>query len=81
MCFGAILLSRVSRLVYAYEDVMGGGTGIPLATLAPLYRERKMEIVPNVLREQSIKLFKAFFSNPDNAYWRNSRLSQYTLDI
>lgn len=26
MCFGAVLLSGIGTLVYAYEDVMGGGT-------------------------------------------------------
>ena len=28
MCFSAILLSGIGRIVYAYEDVMGGGPAV-----------------------------------------------------
>ena len=38
MCFGAILLSNIGKIVYAYEDVMGGGTGCDLNALNPLYK-------------------------------------------
>ena len=36
MCFSAIMLSGIGRVVYAYEDVMGGGTGCNRCGLAPL---------------------------------------------
>lgn len=80
MCLGALLLNRIGRVVYAYEDVMGGGTGCDLANLTPLYRNQKMLIVPNILRQKSLELFKAFFQNPENAYWRGSLLAEYTLN-
>lgn len=80
MCFGAILLSGIKRIVYAYEDVMGGAAACDLKTLTPLYRERSIEIVPYVGRERSLALFKAFFSEPSNGYWRGSLLSEYTLN-
>ncbi len=79
MCFAAILLSGIGEIVYAYEDVMGGGTRINLKELAPLYRERQIAIVPGILREQSLALFKTFFQNPENHYWRGSPLASYTL--
>jgi tRNA(adenine34) deaminase len=79
MCLGALILSGISKVVYAYEDVMGGGTGCNLAGLTPLYRNQKISIVPHILRQQSLELFKAFFQNPENSYWRGSHLAEYTL--
>jgi tRNA(adenine34) deaminase len=79
MCFAAILLAGIRRIVYAYEDVMGGGTGCRLDVLPELYRNSKITIIPHVMRQESLVLFKAFFSNPQNAYWKDSLLSRYTL--
>ena len=79
MCFAAILLSNIGTIVYAYEDVMGGGTGCNRNLLAPLYR-REIKIIPNIMRKQSLALFKAFFSNIENRYWQGSLLADYTLE-
>ena len=79
MCLGALVLSGIGEIVYAYEDVMGGGTRCDLAKLTPLYKNCNFSIVPNVLRDESLKLFKAFFQNLENAYWRGSLLASYTL--
>ena len=79
MCLGALVLSGIGEIVYAYEDVMGGGTHCDLTKLTPLYKNFRLSIVPNVLRDESLKLFKAFFQNPENAYWRGSLLASYTL--
>jgi tRNA(adenine34) deaminase len=80
MCYGAILLSGIGTLVYAYEDVMGGGTGCDLTRLNPLYRDRKVRIVPRIRRSESLTLFKRFFSNPENRYWSESLLARYTME-
>ena len=79
MCYGAILLSGIGEIVYAYEDVMGGGTGCNLKVLSPLYAEHQITIMPNTLRDKSLRIFKYFFSTPDNNYWRGSLLEKYTL--
>ena len=79
MCFGAILIHGIGQVVYAYEDVMGGGTGCALAKMPALYRDSKTSIISNVLRKESLALFKAFFSDPQNTYWKGSLLSEYTL--
>lgn len=79
MCFGAILLHRIGHVVYAYEDVMGGGTGCALKEMPALYKDSEISIISNVLRKESLELFKAFFSNPNNRYWQNSLLAEYTL--
>jgi tRNA(adenine34) deaminase len=80
MCFGAIILSGIPKIVYAYEDVMGGGVSCNLMNQKPLYRNARMEITPHVLREKSLALFKRFFGNPANGYWRDSLLARYTLE-
>jgi len=80
MCLGALILSGIGEVVYAYEDVMGGGTECDLPRLTPLYREYKISIVPNILRRQSLELFKAYFQNPENTYWQGSLLARYTLN-
>jgi tRNA(adenine34) deaminase len=79
MCFSALMLHRIGKVVFAYEDVMGGGTAGDRSCLRPLYRDNCIVVVPHVLRTKSVELFKAFFSNPANGYWRNSLLAQYTL--
>lgn len=79
MCLGALILSGISEIVYAYEDVMGGGTRCDLTKLPPLYKNLRISIVPNILRKESLKLFKTFFQNPENSYWRGSLLAKYTL--
>jgi tRNA(adenine34) deaminase len=76
MCFSTMLLSGIRRFVWAYEDVMGGGTTLPLAQLAPLYREMQVELAPNVLRRESLTLFAQFFQTC--SYWQDSLLAAYT---
>jgi tRNA(adenine34) deaminase len=79
MCLGAIILGSISEVVYAYEDVMGGGTNCDLTKLPSLYTNNPISIVPHILRQQSLELFKTFFQNPVNSYWQGSLLAEYTL--
>ena len=79
MCYTAIIVNGIRRIVFAYEDVMGGGTNLDLKRLNPFYRNMKITITPNVLREESLTLFKEFFSDPQNRYLKESLLAQYTL--
>jgi tRNA(adenine34) deaminase len=80
MCFAAILLGRIGRLVFAYEDAMGGGVGIDRKALSPLYRGAEIQVSGGVCRDESIRLFKRFFLRPENGYWKGSLLERYTLD-
>ncbi|PIE65090.1 MAG: tRNA-specific adenosine deaminase [Desulfobacterales bacterium] len=79
MCFSTLILSGVRHIVYAYEDVMGGGCGLDLTQLPPLYRQMEVKIVDGILRKQSLELFKRFFSLNENHYWQDSLLASYTL--
>lgn len=80
MCLGALLISGIRNIVYAYEDVMGGGTSCDLTPLGPLYSRPAVNIVAHVLRLESLALFAAFFRNPENSYWKDSQLATYTLN-
>ncbi len=79
MCYSAIVLSGISKIVYAYEDVMGGCTRCDLTKLSPFYKERKIKIIPDILRDKSMELFKIYFENQKNTYWKDSLLAGYTL--
>ena len=79
MCFGALMISGIGKLVFAYEDAMGGGTGCDRANMPPLYQSNQMTIIPGILRNESLKLLKAFFSEAQNAYLQDSILATYTL--
>lgn len=79
MCFSALMLHGIGSIVYAYEDAMGGGTACPRERLAPLYRDRRIMVLGGLRRGESLALFKSFFSDPANRYWRASHLAEYTL--
>ena len=80
MCYGAVLLSRIGELVYAYEDVMGGATRGDMTQLGPLYESAGISIVRSIMRHESLELLKSFFGDPANTYWKGSVLARYTLD-
>jgi len=80
MCFSTLILNNLHKIVYAYEDVMGGGSDLPLHLLRPLYRQKEVTVIPGVLRSESLDLFKKFFASPDNNYWQDSLLAKYTLE-
>ena len=79
MCYSALILSGIGEIVYAYEDIMGGGTGCELSRLAPLYRDSSLKVVPGIQRAESLTLFKEFFADPANDYLKQSLLAEYTL--
>ena len=79
MCFGALMISGIGKLVFAYEDAMGGGTRCDTANMTPLYQSNQMAIIPGILRNKSLKLLKTFFSEPENMYLKGSILATYTL--
>ncbi len=80
MCFAALMLTGVGRVVYAYEDAMGGGTRCDFDGLPPLYAGRGIKVAGGVRRRESLALFKAYFSDPAQGYWKGSLLARYTLD-
>ena len=61
MCAGALVLSRVSRVVYGAVDPKAGAAG----SLWDLLRDRRLnsrpEVVPRVLEDECGALLRAFF--------------------
>jgi len=79
MCFSALIINGITTIVYAYEDTFGGATTLNLRSLKPFYRDLNIKVVPGILREKSLELFKVFFSNSDNSYLTQSPLAQQVL--
>lgn len=80
MCYATLLLNNIHTIVYAYEDIMGGGTNLALKELPPLYRNMQVAVTPHIMRRESLELFKTFFSGQDNTYWHDSELARYTTN-
>ncbi|OQX16467.1 MAG: tRNA-specific adenosine deaminase [Desulfobulbaceae bacterium A2] len=78
MCHGALLLSGVCRIVYGYEDVMGGGLNIDLRRLPPLYAGMRVEHAAGLRRADCKALFREFFQKYD--YWQGSLIARHTLE-
>ena len=79
MCYATMLVNNISRIVFGYEDVMGGGTNLQLPALAPLYATKSIEIVGGILRAECLTLFQQFFKTRANGYLQDSLLARYTL--
>ncbi len=78
MCYATLLVNGIRHIVYAYEDIMGGGTNLPLEQLNSLYKNMRVSITPGIMRQESLALLKFFFAaQPD--YLRGTELAQYTL--
>ena len=80
MCYVTLLLNGIRTIVYSYEDIMGGTTGLDLRKLAPLYREMQVAVTSHILRRESLELFRTFFADQNNTYWQDSPLARYTLE-
>ncbi|MDY6955199.1 MAG: nucleoside deaminase, partial [Thermodesulfobacteriota bacterium] len=79
MCYSALIANGIRRIVYAYEDVLGGGTKVDLKSLTPFYQDMELEIVSGVQRQQSVDLFRSFFANPQNDYLQGTILAKHAL--
>jgi tRNA(adenine34) deaminase len=79
MCYAALILNDIRHIVYAYEDVMGGGTNLDLKKLNPFYQDMEIKVAPRILRQESLMLFKKFFSDAQNSYLQGTMLAKYTL--
>ncbi len=80
MCFATMLVNNISRIVFGYEDVMGGGTHLPLSALAPLYATKELQIFGSVLRMECLALFQQFFRDRLDGYLHDTLLARYTLE-
>lgn len=80
MCLGAIYINNIDTIVYAVEDPMGGALKYinqikNQENTYSLYN-RNLEVIPNVLRSEALKLFYEFYQN-DEKYLKNTYLANY----
>jgi tRNA(adenine34) deaminase len=61
MCAGAIVLSRIPRVVYACTDPKAGAAGSVLDVLAEPRLNHRPEVVGGVLGEEASELLRSFF--------------------
>src|SRR5215475_10173116 len=61
MCAGALIHSRVSRLVYGASDPKAGAAGSVLHVLNHPDLNHKMEVTPGVLAERCSEILQDFF--------------------
>jgi len=67
MCAGAIILSRIGRLVYAANDPKAGACGSVLDVIHEPRLNHRVEITSGVLAEECGALLKAFFQRKRRA--------------
>ncbi|MDE1970899.1 MAG: nucleoside deaminase [Patescibacteria group bacterium] len=71
MCFGAILNSRIGRIVYALEDPYGGAASLKPHHLPVRHHAQFPVIERGVLRENARALFQIFFQTTKHKFWNN----------
>lgn len=69
MCFGAILNSRIKRVVFALEDPYGGATHFKPNHMPERHQVRFPKIIKGTLREEVRELFREFFRTTKNDFW------------
>jgi tRNA(adenine34) deaminase len=61
MCVGAIIQSRISRIVYGATDPKAGACGSVYNLVAPHLLDHEVEVVGGILKEDCLDLIQAFF--------------------
>jgi tRNA(adenine34) deaminase len=61
MCAGAIVLSRIPRVVFAAPDPKAGAAGSVLDVLADTRLNHRPEVVGGVLADEAAELLRSFF--------------------
>jgi len=61
MCAGALVLSRIDRLVFGVKDPKAGACGSLYNIVQDIRLNHQVEIVPYVLEEECSQILQAFF--------------------
>lgn len=70
MCMGAILTSKISRLIFALNDPYGGASRIPKDVLPKRHQIDFPQIVSPFNAELATPLFRSFLSETEDAFWK-----------
>ena len=66
MCSGAIIQSRIARVIYGADDIKGGGLGSSIDVMSANNINHKPEIIKNILKEECSKVIKDYFKAKRN---------------
>ena len=72
MCAGAILQSRIKRLVFGAFDQKAGAVGSSIDVIRDVRALSKVEVVSGVLESDCAKLLKQFFLQKRTNFVNNS---------
>lgn len=61
MCAGAIVLSRLDRLIYGAEDPKAGACGSLYNIIQDIRLNHQVQIIPYILRQECRQILEAFF--------------------
>lgn len=62
MCAGAVVMSRVDRLVYGADDPKAGAVGSLWDVVRDRRQNHRPEVIPGVLADESAALLREFFT-------------------
>lgn len=62
MCAGALVQSRIARLVYGADEPKGGAIRTCMQVLDAPSLNHRVEVVSGVLADESVQLLQSFFS-------------------
>ena len=67
MCSGAIIQSRISKVIYGAPDVKGGGLGSSIDVLKAKNINHIPEVISGVLKEECSAIVKGYFKEKRNS--------------
>jgi len=71
MCYGTMLHCPIRKVVFGLDDPWGGATQHDALALPARHREKVLEVVGGVLKEESRRLLREFLSITNDPYWKN----------
>ena len=66
MCAGAIIQSRISKVVYGAPDLKGGAFGSSLNVLDAKNINHRPEVISGVLKQECTAIIKNYFKSKRN---------------
>ena len=63
MCSGAIIQSRIARVIYGADDIKGGGFGSSINVLDAKNINHTPEVIKGVMKDECSKIIKEYFKS------------------
>ena len=63
MCSGAIIQSRIARVIYGADDIKGGGFGSSINVLDAKNINHTPEVIKGVMKDECSQIIKEYFKS------------------